>query len=176
MKIILTQTAIARNMTNPPAVQPSATPPVVVEPANTEAPPPTPEPPQPTAAPANTAVPVPSPTPGLPSTYVLQPGEHPYCIARRFNVDPGELLSINGLDTNPLLDPGTEIKIPTNGKPWSVGERSLLSHPSTWTVDPGDTIYYIACQYGDADPNAIAFANGLQSPFTLSVGQVLHIP
>jgi LysM repeat protein len=176
MKIILTQTAIARNMTNPVADVPTNTPPVAVQPVNTETPPPTPEPPQPTAAPLNTAVPVPSATPGLPATYTLQEGEHPYCIARRFNVDPGELLSINGLGSNPLLDPGSEIKIPTTGHTWSVGGRALLSHPSTWTVDPGDTIYYIACQYGDVDPNAIAIANGLQSPFDLTVGQVLHIP
>jgi LysM repeat protein len=180
MKIILTQTAIARNMTNPPAAVPTNTPPIAVQPENTEAPgseeAPTPEPPPPTAAPLNTAVPVPSATPGHPATYVLQEGEHPYCIARRFNVDPGELLSANGLGENPLLDPGTEIKIPSTGNAWAVGTRSLLSHPSTWTVDPGDTIYYIACQYGDVDPNAIAIANGLQSPYDLTVGQVLHIP
>jgi len=176
MKVILTQTAIARNITNPVAAVPTNTPPVAVQPADTEAPPPTPEPPQATATLASTAVPVPPATPGHPATYTLQDGEHPYCIARRFNVDPGELLSINGLGANPLLDPGTEIKIPTTGSTWSVGERSLLAHPSTWTVDPGDTIYYIACQYGDVDPNAIAIANGLQSPFSLTVGQVLHIP
>ena len=28
-----------------------------------------------------------TPTPGRPATYVIQDGEFPYCIARRFNVD-----------------------------------------------------------------------------------------
>ncbi len=39
-----------------------------------------------------TPVPLPSPTPGIPSSWTLQKGEHPYCIARRFNVNPDELL------------------------------------------------------------------------------------
>jgi LysM repeat protein len=40
----------------------------------------------------------------------------------------------------------------------------------------GDTIYTIACKYGSADPNAIIEANNLESPYSLSAGQVLHIP
>ena len=34
---------------------------------------------------------------GVPATYTMQSGEFVYCIARRYNVDPNELLSINGL-------------------------------------------------------------------------------
>src|SRR5690606_3962464 len=48
-----------------------------------------------TPLPAATSVP-----PGVrPSTYTLQKGEFPYCIARRFNVDPTQLLSMSGLTT-----------------------------------------------------------------------------
>jgi hypothetical protein len=43
-------------------------------------------------------------------------------------------------------------------------------------VVAGDTIYTIACKYGDVDPNAIAQANSLQAPYDLSAGKVLHIP
>jgi LysM repeat protein len=40
----------------------------------------------------------------------------------------------------------------------------------------GDTIYTIACAFGDVDPNAIIVVNGLESPYTLTPGQVLQIP
>ena len=56
------------------------------------------------------AVIVPTPTPGHPATYTLQSGEFPWCIARRFNVDPNELLSLNGLTDGqtPPTRPGIE--------------------------------------------------------------------
>jgi LysM repeat protein len=40
----------------------------------------------------------------------------------------------------------------------------------------GDTVYSVACKYGDPDPLAIAAANGLQSPYTLTVGQSIQVP
>ncbi len=66
------------------------------------------------------AVIVPTPTPGHPATYTLQSGEFPWCIARRFNVDPNELLSSKWLNrwTNPPTRPG--IKHPTD---WSFPRR-----------------------------------------------------
>jgi LysM repeat protein len=120
-------------------------------------------------------VPVPSPTPGLPNTYVLKTGEHPYCIARRFNVDPIEMLRASGLGTNSTVYAGMELTIPQSGNPFPA-ERSLLPHPDTYTVSSGETIYSIACQYGDVSPEAIAFANSLSEPYQLSSGQQLHIP
>jgi LysM repeat protein len=52
----------------------------------------------------------------------------------------------------------------------------LLNHPTNYTVAGGDTIYTVACKYGDVDPMAIAQANGLSSPYTLSAGKVIYIP
>jgi peptidoglycan endopeptidase LytF len=121
-------------------------------------------------------IPVPSATPGLPATWILQQGEHPYCIARRFNIHPADLLEANNLSADARPDEGTELKIPANAAPWPGATRSLMAHPDRWTVDPGDTVYKIACAYGDVDPNAIIYANGLQAPYTLEVGQVLNIP
>ncbi len=124
---------------------------------------------------APTMIAVPSATPGRPATYTLHQGEFPFCIARRFNVDAGNLLSINGLTMNSHPAAGTVLTIPQSGA-WSSGPRALLSHPTTYIVNGGDTIYSIACTFGDVDPNAIIAANGLQKPYTLTSGQTLNIP
>ncbi|HTX92743.1 MAG TPA: LysM peptidoglycan-binding domain-containing protein [Anaerolineales bacterium] len=119
---------------------------------------------------------VPTATPGRPATYTLQEGEFPYCIARRFNVNQQELLSINNLpDTPPLLQPGFVLKIPQTGNPF-VGTRALHPHPTTYSVAVNDTIYAIACYFGDVDPTSIAAANGLSLSSPLTVGRVLNIP
>jgi len=131
--------------------------------------------PQPTATQKPPKVEVPTATPGRPTTYTLKGGEFPYCIARRFNVDVGELLRLNGLGTNPLYHAGMTLKIPQSGKPFP-GKRALRSHPTTYTVKSGDTIYGIACLFGDVSPEAIAYANNLKKPYNLKVGQTLQIP
>jgi LysM repeat protein len=116
------------------------------------------------------------PTEGKPpSTYTLQKGEFPFCIARRFNVNQAELLALNGLNLNSKPGVGAVLKIPQTGNPF-VSERSLKSHPTDYTVRSGDTIYTIACQFGDVGPDMIALANDLESPYNLESGQVLHIP
>jgi LysM repeat protein len=113
-------------------------------------------------------------TPGIPTSYVLQKGEHAYCLARRFNVNPGDLLTLNGLSAASVLQPGMSLKIPQTGS--FPGTRALRSHPTTYTVAAGDTIYTVACKYGDVDPNALAQVNNLAAPYTLTAGQTLNIP
>ncbi len=111
----------------------------------------------------------------VPDTYKLQKGEFPFCIARRFNVDPAELLRINGLTGKAVYYTGMVLRIPKSGRGFP-GKRALLPHPTTYTVRPGDTIYTIACAFGDVDPNAIIAVNNLKPPYRLTPGQVLHIP
>jgi len=127
----------------------------------------------PTPLPSITTVPGPI---TKPATYTLQKGEFPFCIARRFNVDPDELLALNGLTrSQSYFTPGTVLKIPQAGKAFP-GARALLSHPTQYTVLFGDTIYSIACKFGDVDPTLIATQNGLQPPYTLTVGAQISIP
>lgn len=116
------------------------------------------------------------PTVKKPVSYEMQAMENTYCIARRFNVDIGELLSINKLTTESVVEAGTTIDLPYTGHPWSSGPRALLSHPVKYTVKNGDTIFSIACQYGDVSPEAIIAVNKLSEPVTLQVGQVIDIP
>jgi len=121
----------------------------------------------------NTAVP---PVKTKPTSYTLQEGEYPFCIARRFDVDQSELLSINGLSSSGQYYPGLVLKIPQTGNPF-VGARSLLPRPASYKVVSGDSIYGIACKYGDIDPILnIAAANNLVAPYTLKTGAVLSIP
>lgn len=125
--------------------------------------------------PKPTKVAVPTATPGKPDTYTLQQGEFPFCIARRFDVNPHELLRVSGIAPNTTLQPGTELKFPQTDRTYP-GNRTLREHPTTYTVKSGDTIHSIACLFGDVAPDAIAYANGLQPPYELSLGMELHIP
>ena len=115
------------------------------------------------------------PTVTRPAEYTLQEGEYVYCIARRFNVDPAELLALNDLDENTLLSPGDTLQIPQTGT-WEGAGRVRNPHPDTYTVDPGDTINSIACYYGDVSPEAIIAVNELEEPYDLTPGQTLQIP
>lgn len=108
--------------------------------------------------------------PPLPKTYTIQKGEFPFCIARRFDVDVSELLSINGLGVNSLVAVGYTLKIPQTGNGFS-GQRALADNPDTYTVSSGDTIYSIACQYGNVYPEAIAERNDIKKPYNLKAGQ-----
>lgn len=137
--------------------------------------------PTPGIAQASTAVagtPAPTLVIGIPAsgTYTLQAGEFPYCIARRFNLDPEALLTLNGISSSQTyFTPGTVLKLPSGGQPFP-GSRALRSHPANHVVSSGETIYSIACKYGDVDPANIAATNGLSAPYTLTVGQTLQIP
>ncbi len=113
----------------------------------------------------------------VPSSYTLQKGEWPYCIARRFDVNPNDLLDLNNLTAaqSTMLMPGLVLSIPQTGNHFPP-PRAWHTHPSTWTVDPGDTFNSIACYYGDLTPQAIATANNLTLSSNLSVGQTLTIP
>jgi len=115
-----------------------------------------------------------SPTPGRPASYTLHAGEFPYCIARRFDVDPGALMSLNGLSAGQILLPGMSLNIPATGS--FPGTRALQAHPTQYTVAVNDTFYSIACVFGDVDPSAIAAANGLTLTSPLTTGQALNIP
>lgn len=123
---------------------------------------------------SNQVVNTPVPVGSRPSTYTLQEGEFPYCIARRFDVDPDQLLTLSGLSDGVLYPPGTQLQIPQSGS--FPGTRSLRNHPTTYSASAGETIYAVACAFGDIRPEDIATANGLSVSATLTAGQSLSIP
>ena len=175
--MLATQTAMAEQgiLREAPTVEPTK---VVVE--NEQAAPQQPEAQEP-APPTDPQQPagqeeVPAPVPDSPGTYVLREGEFPYCIARRYNVNPNELIRESGIAPNQNNVPaGTTLVFPKSDRTFP-GKRRLENHPADYSVREGETIFSIACVFGDVDPQSIIAANNLQEPYTLAAGQVLHIP
>ena len=112
--------------------------------------------------------------------WILKNGEFPFCIARRYNVDPTDLITVSGLTSPDIYYEGLRLVIPQNST-WNeanLGPRALRSRPGSYTVtgNSDTTVYGVACKYGDIDPAAIAQNNGISVNATLSVGQTLNIP
>ena len=97
-------------------------------------------------------------------TYVVERGDTLYSIARKYNTTVDALRSLNQLASD-TLQIGQVLKIPTTNE---------MTPTTTYTVQPGDTLYAIARKY-NTTVDAIKNVNNLTSN-TLSVGQVLKIP
>ena len=131
---------------------------------------------QPTTGAPTSSGPLPTSAPvgSRPATYTLKSGEFPYCIARRFDVDPDALLRLNGLSSGTIFYPNRTLQIPQSGS--FPGTRALRNHPATYTASAGETVYSVACLFGDVDPAAIAQANNISMDARLTAGQQLSIP
>jgi LysM repeat protein len=119
----------------------------------------------------------PTPVVERPATYTLNKGEWPICIARRFDLDIDTLFSSNGMNMNSKPATGVTLTIPASGN-WDskFGSRSLKAHPVDYTVVAGDSVYSIACAYGDVTPEAILAVNGLSSAADIQPGMRIRIP
>ena len=166
--LLLTPTATSGGVTNPTATQT----PIVSLPSN------------PTLTPSATLAlpsgPTSSPVPAgsRPSTYTLQSQEFPFCIARRYNLDPDSLLAQNGLSNGTVFYAGVVLNLSNVASPFP-DIRALRPHPTTYTVtgNADTTVYGVACKFGDLEPSAIVSANsGISLSSTLTVGQTLNIP
>lgn len=123
-----------------------------------------------------TRTPMPTTEKTIPTQYALQEGEFPWCIARRFNLNPTDLLSANGIPpSQSYFASGQVLIIPQNLGPFE-GNRQLHAHTSPYTVKSGDTFHSIACYYGDIWPEDIAAANGMNVTESLVAGSQIIIP
>ncbi len=111
----------------------------------------------------------------VPKIHNIHTGEFIYCLGRRFDVSPYDILRANGLYGGWIVPAGQKLTIPQNGDPFPA-ERALKLHPVMHTVQQSETIYTIACQYGDVFPDAIIYANNLVAPFILTPGTQIIIP
>ena len=132
----------------------------------------------PTTAPTATTTPAPITELEVPNHYSLHLGEWPYCLARRFDIDIELILAANDLTASQAsnLSVGYTLVLPVNDVGTFGGDRSLRSHPTTYTASGNDTFYSIACAFGDVWPEHIAEANGMDIDEELQGGLQLHIP
>lgn len=102
----------------------------------------------------------------------MQSGERLFSIARLYNVNPYAIAQLNAIPAPYLIYPGQKLKIPGTG-------ASVTPVPptggSTYTVQPGDSLFRIALRYGKS-MQSIAAANGIVNYNLIYPGQVLRIP
>lgn len=97
--------------------------------------------------------------------YVIQEGDTPIQIAKKFEITTGELLEFNELKPNARLRAGEKLFIPFPGE--VTGQD--------YVVKPGDSIAKIADFFGVSQKDLYA-ANGMRRNTALRVGQQLCIP
>lgn len=108
----------------------------------------------------------------------VQPGDTVYALARRFNVPPKSIIEANDLRAPYALSVGQAIKLPSGATLVSAPAaqtRTVQARDTLYAVRPGDTLYSIS-RASKIPVSAIAQANKLRQPYTLSVGQQLLIP
>lgn len=114
------------------------------------------------------------------TTYTLQEGDSLVCLGRRFNISIPQLRAQNGLSSPDEVAAGDTIRLPRSASPWSMidgyGRRMLVIHPSMYTVRAGDTLFSIACAYGDVLPEDIAVQNKLVLGEPLKSGITITVP
>jgi LysM repeat protein len=133
-----------------------------------------------------TATPSPTATSSTALEYTVQSGDWIWKIARNFNVDPQDIIDLNGITDPSQISPGMVLKIPAQAVAASTptSEVTITGTPATSTpqagvrkhvVLPGEWIWQIARNYG-VDPQDIIDANNLSDPAKIYPGQELIIP
>jgi LysM repeat protein len=132
---------------------------------------------QPTATPTQPTGEQPTATPtgapaGTETTYVIQPGDTLFRIARRYGMRFEDLARYNGIVNPHRINVGQVIRIPVEGV-------SLSTPPAQgeifYTVQPGDNLYRISLRY-NLNYMYLASYNGIANPHRISVGQAIRIP
>jgi LysM repeat protein len=106
--------------------------------------------------------------PGSGQEYVVQPGDTLYSIARRFGTTVEAVQRANAIVNPTYISVGQRLVIPE-------GSTAPAAGGTTYTVQPGDTLYSIAAKFGK-NVWDIVVANNLSEPYWIFVGQVLTIP
>ena len=110
----------------------------------------------------------PTPPPPSGTSYVVQPGDTLYGIARKFGVTLDAIVALNRIVNPWYIRAGQVLLIPTGAPPPPPSTRMHI-------VVAGDTVYGIAARYG-VTPWSIISLNNLANPNLIFVGQTLRIP
>lgn len=99
--------------------------------------------------------------------YTVQAGDTLSAIARRFNVSPQQLRELNNLVDDNIFA-GQVLRVPE-------GEPTPTPEPFRHIVQPGETLFGIAMEYG-VNVNVLAEVNAILDRDNLPVGKALLIP
>lgn len=144
----------------------------------------------------NPATETPSPTPLVPVTatpvlggqnpggsfttvYVVQPGDTLLAIARRFNTTLSGIIALNNITNPNRVLVGQRLVVPVGQPPVVQPPATTVTPeptpPTTYIVQPGDTLFRIALRFG-VSLQALAAANNVFNYNLIFVGQTLVIP
>lgn len=117
----------------------------------------------------------PQPCPaGCGGPYIVQPGDTLFIIAQKFNTTVQRLQQCNPQIVNPnLIHPGTILCVPQGtggGPPCAPG----CGNP--YTVQPGDTLFFIAQRFGTTVQAILACNPQITNPNLIFPGQVICVP
>ena len=98
--------------------------------------------------------------------YTVQPGDTLWAISRRFGVTIEDILSLNDIPDPSRIFPGQVLIIPGAAPP---------PEPTTYVVQPGDTLWSISQRFGVSLSDLIEL-NDLADPSLIYPGQTLLIP
>lgn len=114
-------------------------------------------------------------------------GDTVYALGRRHNVDPKAIIAVNNLRAPYRLEIGQQLRLPgavTGAGTQAPAGRTTTATPTAaaatnadtrYRVKRGDTLYAVSRATG-VSVAALAQANGLVPPYTLSPGQELRAP
>jgi len=127
---------------------------------------------------SNSRVPVTCP-PGFQGRYTVQPGDTMFFIAQRFGVSLQALISANPQISNPnLIFPGDVLCVPGVAPP--VDCRVPVTCPpgfqGRYTVQPGDTMFFIAQRFGVSLQALISANPQIPNPNLIFPCDVLCVP
>ncbi|WP_324669852.1 LysM peptidoglycan-binding domain-containing protein [Geochorda subterranea] len=104
--------------------------------------------------------------------YTVQPGDTLFFIAQRFGTTVDAILAINPQIANPnLIFPGQIICIPIARPPGVCPPNTVA-----YTVQPGDTLFFIAQRFGTTVDAILAANPQITNPSLIFPGQVICIP
>lgn len=116
--------------------------------------------------------------------YVVRPGDTVFKIARRFRVDPFDVIVFNNLGKPDRLFPGQKLFIPKQRfavkkfmpvKRVFPRKQRVFKKAFVYTVRPADTLFSISRRFR-VNPFRIAAVNGIPNPNRIFAGQRLVIP
>lgn len=108
------------------------------------------------------------------NTYVVQGGDTLSSIAERVGTSWQSLAQINGLSNPDLINVGQVLNVDSNVAPQPITQAPPQPEAVYYTVQEGDTLSGIACNYGVSWQDLANF-NGIADPDTIYIGQVIRI-